>query len=322
MTGSATPTDGRRTQRSLTLGVGIPKDPSILADFSRRAEELGFHGLWAQDTLTKQFSLDGLHALSFAAAVTSRVELGISVLYSGYRHPAVLARELATIDQLSRGRLVVGMGVGNAYHRPKLDALGIPTRPPAARLVEGIGVMRALWSQEEASYDGELYSFSDIESQPKPVQIPGPPIWIGARSEAALARAVEVGDGWTGAGPVGNEEFLAELETVRRELDRHDRAPDTFTVSKNVYVAVEDTRKTARKYMAPFFEKIYGANPVYSSDGMVDRVGVFGTAEQCAEQLQALVRSGVNHLVLHSVYSPADQLEGLAGIVSEMTVGK
>lgn len=163
-------TDGARHP---VFSVGLRSDPAEFAAFIRHADRLGFAALWAQDTLNAEnFSLDPLHQLSFAAAASERMRLGISVLFSGYRNPAVLARDLATIDQLSRGRLTVGLGVGNAYHRPRLEALGIATDRPVLRLIEGIGVMRALWSQDEAEHRGEIYSFS--ESAPNPSRCNSP----------------------------------------------------------------------------------------------------------------------------------------------------
>ncbi|WP_171064119.1 LLM class flavin-dependent oxidoreductase [Actinomadura soli] len=301
------------------LSVGAPTDPELLVPFARRAEELGFAGIWTQDTLsTGNFSLDGLHVLSYLASVTDRLRLGIGVLYSGRRNPAVQARELATIDQLSGGRLTVGLGVGNDYHRETLAALGIPTDRPVRRLVEGIGVMRALWSGAEADYDGELYAFSGIRSQPEPVQRPGPPIWIGARAEPALRRAVRIADGWTGAAPVATDDFLDQLKIVQRALADQGRDPAGFTISKSVYIAVEDTEERARQRLVPAFDRAFGGNPVYDAAGMADRVAVFGPPEHCAERLGELFDAGADELTLYPMYDRMDQLEAFGDLVSSL----
>ncbi|TDD35523.1 LLM class flavin-dependent oxidoreductase [Actinomadura sp. KC06] len=303
------------------LSVGAPNEPDRLVPFARRAEELGFAGIWTQDTLsTQNFSLDGLHVLSYLAAVTERLRLGIGVLYSGRRNPAVQARELATIDQLSGGRLTVGLGVGNAYHRETLAALGISTERPVRRLVEGIDVMRALWSGAEATYDGELYSFSGIRSQPEPVQRPGPPIWIGARAEPALRRAVRIADGWTGAAPAAMDDFLRQLAIVRQALADEGRDPAGFTISRSIYVAVEDTEEKARERLIPAFDRAFGGNPVYDAAGMADRVAVFGSPEHCAERLGELFDAGVDELVLYPMYDRMDQLEAFGELVSALPV--
>ncbi|WP_051579708.1 LLM class F420-dependent oxidoreductase [Pseudonocardia acaciae] len=301
------------------FSVGVPNSPDALATFARRAERLGFSGLWTQDTLSAQsFSLDGLHVLSFMAAATERIGLGISVLYSGRRNPAVQARELATIDQLSGGRLTVGLGVGNDYHRETLESLGIPVDRPVRRLVEGIDVMRALWREDAASYRGEIYSFSDVRSQPKPARPAGPPIWIGARSAPALRRAVRIADGWTGAGPVSTQDFLEQLAVVREALDEQGRDRSGFTVSKGVYLAVEDDVPTARERLVQTFDRAFAANPVYDAAGMADRVAVFGPPEHCAEQLRVLVDAGVDELILHARYDELAQLERFPEVVAAL----
>ncbi|WP_242907761.1 LLM class flavin-dependent oxidoreductase [Actinomadura terrae] len=320
MTDDAGSAADRAAPRAPRLAVGAPSTPDMLVPFAQSAERLGFTGIWTQDSLSADnFSLDGLHVLSYLAAATERLRLGIGVLYSGRRNPAVQARELATIDQLSRGRLTVGLGVGLDYHRPTLAALGIQTDRPVRRLIEGIDVMRALWSQDEAAYDGELYSFSGIRSQPDPVQQPGPPIWIGARAEPALRRAVRIADGWTGAGPAATDDFLKQLAIVQQALDEEGRDPATFTISKSVYIAVEDSEDVARQRLIPEFEKAYGGNPVYNAADMTERVAVFGTVDHCAQRLGELFDAGADELILYPMYDRLAQLEAIGELVPALT---
>lgn len=298
------------------FSVGLIPDPADFGAFIRHADQLGFSGLWAQDTLNAEnFSLDPLHQLSFAAAVSERMRLGISVLFSGYRNPAVLARDLATIDQLSRGRLTVGLGVGNAYHRSRLEALGIATDRPVPRLVEGIAVMRALWGQDQAEHRGEIYSFSGVRSQPKPVQQPGPPIFIGARSEPALRRAANIADGWTGAAMISHAQRAQELAILRDELALIGRDPTSFALSVNVYAAVESDREEAGARAQSVLSAAYKKNPVYDSDGMAQRVAVYGSVEECAAQFRQMIFEGIGELVLHPLYDHFTQLERLARVI-------
>src|SRR5215213_4077286 len=193
--------DGR-----VRFGVGLPQlyDPDLVARFARRAERLGFAHLWALDAVVGSATshapvLDGMHALTFAAAVTERIGLGMAVIVLPRRLPAPLAKELATVDRLSGGRLIAGVGLG--YDDEQTAAgLGYPSGRRVLRLTEGIEVMRALWTQEEASFDGELFRFAGVRMGPKPLQSPHPPLWIGAGHPNALRRAVRLGDGWIGAG--------------------------------------------------------------------------------------------------------------------------
>jgi probable F420-dependent oxidoreductase len=308
--------------RRPVFSVGLRGQPLGLAAYIKHADQLGFDGIWAQETLNAtNYSLDPLHQLSYAAAVSERLRLGVSVLFSGYRNPAVLARELASIDQLSQGRLTVGMGVGNAYHRPRLSALGIVTDRPPQRLVEGIAVMRALWSQEEAEFKGEIYSFSGIRSQPKPVQQPGPPIIIGARAEVAVRRAVTIADGWTGAGMIPPAERKLELAALNSELAAQGRDPATFQISVNVYISVDKDRNRARDRAQEVFSVGFKTSPVYQAEGMADRVAMLGPPEQCAEQMRQLLDQGVNELIFYPMYDYQNQLEGIAKAVELVRKG-
>lgn len=297
----------------LAFSVGLRADPVRFAEFIRHADQCGFAGVWAQDTLNaKNFSLDPLPQLAYAAAVTGRMRLGISVLFSGYRNPAVLARDLATIDQLSGGRLTVGLGVGNAYHRPRLAALGIETDRPVPRLVEGLAVMRALWRDEEAEFHGELFDFSGIRSQPKPVQMPGPPVLIGARAEPALRRAVEIADGWTGAAMIPHAQRAEELAILHRAMAETGRDPRTFTLSVNIYAAVDADRERARRQVQDILSVSFKGSPVYDPTDLARKVAVYGSPEECADQLQSLIDQGVSEIVLHPMYDYFNQLDGFA----------
>jgi probable F420-dependent oxidoreductase len=321
-TSDASSKQGRGKARRPTFSVGLRGQPLGLSAYIKHADDLGFDGVWAQETLNAaSFSLDPLHQLSYAAALSQRLRLGVSVLFSGYRNPAVLARELATIDQLSQGRLSVGIGVGNAYHRPRLAALGIATDRPALRLVEGIAVMRALWSQEEARFKGEIYSFDGISSQPKPMQRPGPPIIIGARAEVAVRRAVAIADGWTGAAMIPPDERAKELAALHSELAAQGRDPATFQISVNVYISVDKDRIRARDMAQEVLSVGFKNSPVYRAEGMAERVAVFGPPEECAQRMRKLLDQGVDELILYPMYDYLNQLEGIAKAVELLRAG-
>src|SRR3954470_23736160 len=179
-------------------------DPRPVAAYAARAEALGFHALWSLDSALGGPTghmpvLDGMHALSFAAAVTSRIRLGVAVVVMSRRNPALLAREVATIDRLSGGRMTLGVGLG-APETERVTQLGFAVDRRVRRLVEGVAGMRELWARDEASFEGELYSFSGARVEPKPLQRPGVPIWFGAGREPALRRAARLGDRWIRSG--------------------------------------------------------------------------------------------------------------------------
>jgi alkanesulfonate monooxygenase SsuD/methylene tetrahydromethanopterin reductase-like flavin-dependent oxidoreductase (luciferase family) len=272
-----------------------------VASAARQIEELGFDGAWTLDSgveppLAHTPVLDGLHALSFAAAHTARVKLGIAVIVLPRRNPVLLAKELASIDRLSGGRLIVGVGLGRKPD--ELTArLGLPADDHVRRLREGVLTMRALWTD----------TFEDAKLEPKPVQRPGPPIWFGARARPALRRAARIGDGWIGAGSSSSQDFAEQSKVLDEELAEAGRR---ISKAKRVYIAVEDDAAQAFQRLSAVLDRMY------ASPGMTERVAVCGPAEHCAEALRALVAAGAEELLLHPLYDHARQLDALAGVAS------
>ena len=302
----------------LRISVGLPQllpgdEADVVLRYAGRAEELGFSGLWSLDAVPGAATarvplLDGLHVLTAAAAVTRAIGLGIAVLVLPARNPAQLARELATIDRLSGGRLVVGVGVGR--REPTAAGLGLPAEHRARRLREGVEVLRALWADGEATYDGEHYRFADLRIEPKPVQRPGPPIWFGAGSPPALRRAARLGDGWLGAGSSTSATFPAQVGILTAALRAAGRDPGAFPIGKRVYIAVEDTERRARERLTAVLDGMYDA------PGLTARVAVCGPPEACAAQLRDLTAAGARVLLLNPMYDHLEQLEALAAVAA------
>jgi probable F420-dependent oxidoreductase len=305
------------------VSVGLPQqldgdDPGPVAAFAVRAEALGFAGLWSLDgavggPLGHWPLLDGLHVLSHVAAVTRDVRLGIAIVVLPRRNPAQLAKDLATIDRLAAGRLVVGVGLGSDDER--IGALGFPTDRRVRRLVENVEVMRALWARNAASYAGEVFRFSGVDMEPKPLQRPGPPVWFGAGREPALRRAVRLGDGWIGAGSSSTDAFVEQSAFVARELEAGGRDPARFAIAKRVYVAVEDDERVARERMAAILDAMYGW------PGLADRCAVCGPAERVAETVRAIADAGAQEILLNPMYGHLAQLEALPEVVRLAAAG-
>jgi probable F420-dependent oxidoreductase len=274
---------------------------------AQRAEELGFARLWTMDSVVggatgHNDTVDGLHLLSYAAAVTESIGLGIAVIVLPLRNPLLLARELASIDRLSGARLTVGVGLG-VGDEERAARLGFPSGRPVRRLVENVEVLRAAWTQPEASFDGELYQFTDVPLEPKPATQPHPPIWVGARAEPALRRAVRIGDGWIGSGSSSVDDFVAQAAIVRDAVAESGRDPATFPIAKRVYVAVGDGKQLEE-----------GLDEMYSWPGLGARVAVSGSPDQITEQLTRMREAGAQELLLHPLHDHFEQLEALAEI--------
>src|SRR5919108_2612680 len=209
------------TGKAVRYGIAIPQDfidgpldIPFLHTFLSRAEALGYDSAWVQEQIVGSVPiLEPLTLLSYAAALTRRLRLGTSVMLTVFRNPIQLAKSLTALDQLSQGRLTVGVGIGNP--RPEDTAFGVPLGRRARRFVEGIEVMKALWTQPTATFAGEYWQLAGVAQEPKPVQQPHPPLWFGAREPAALRRAVRLGDGFMGAGSSSTQDFQSQVQLLR-----------------------------------------------------------------------------------------------------------
>lgn len=195
--------------------------PATAARVAHAAEAAGFESLWAGEHVVLPDPrvpasmmdpgdriLDPVVALTFLAARTSRIRLGTGIIILPQRNPLVLAKELASLDVLSDGRLVIGIGVG--YLEPEFRALGIPFEDRSARSDDYLAAMVAVWSQERPAYHGRFFSFEGVQAHPQPSQRPHPPIVMGGASSAAYRRAVQAASGWYG--------FNLDLETTAQHL--------------------------------------------------------------------------------------------------------
>lgn len=296
----------------IPCGIAIPQtfagpqaDVELIRQFAPKAESLGYESLWVQEQILSDTAiLEPVTLLTFAAALTSRARLGTSVILPVIRNPVQLAKSLATLDQLSRGRLTVGVGIGGA-HLPE-RVFGVPVERRARRFVETVRVLKALWTQPRATVAGDFWSFENVAMEPKPVQKPHPPIWFGARDEIGLKRAVRHGDGWMGAGSSSSADFVRGVAILRRLFDESGRDPASFVISKRVYLAVDEDRPRAERRLREWF----GAR--YKNAEMAVRVSIWGGRNECVDKLAELTRAGAQHFLLNPVFDELDHLELLA----------
>jgi probable F420-dependent oxidoreductase len=300
---------------NIPCGIAIPQsfaDPSTDADVIRRflprAEALGYEGLWVQEQIIGDAPiLEPVTLLTYAAALTSKPHLGTSVLLTVIRNPVQLAKSLASLDQLSRGRLIVGVGIGGA-HVPE-SVFGVSSERRGRRFVEGLQVMKELWTQPRATINGEFWRFENVAMEPKPAQKPHPPLWFGARDAVALRRAARLGNGWMGAGSSSSADFVLQAEQLRHFLEEAKRDPDEFTISKRVYIAIDDDRARAERRLRDWF------GMRYKNAEMASRVSIWGNRAECIDKLGEIVRAGARHLLLNPVFDEIEHLELLASEV-------
>ena len=218
------------------INTGAYSYPATMVRIAQAAESAGFDSVWASEHVVlpdvqgqqsymapEHRILNPVAALTHIAAHTSTIRLGTGVIVLPQHHPLVLAKEIASLDVLSGGRMIFGVGVG--WARPEFRALGVPFEDRGQRMDEYLAAMRAIWSQEKPAYYGQFVSFDNIQAYPRPLQRPYPPIVVGGRSPAAFRRAVEVAHGWYG--------FSLDLEETAH--------------------ALADLRQAARRYSRPGF---------------------------------------------------------------------
>ncbi|MFQ5667857.1 MAG: LLM class F420-dependent oxidoreductase [Candidatus Binatia bacterium] len=212
-----------------------------------RAEQLGYHVLWTAEhiifprTITTPYPyggrfpypvtdpvLDIVATLSYVAALTRRIRLGSSVLVLPYRNPIVLGKQLASLDVLSHGRLL--LGVAGGWLKEEFDMLGVPFRERGRRLDEYIALLRSLWSEERVTFRGRWFELQEAAFFPKPAQQP-PPIWIGGGSPAALRRVARAGDGWIAAPRPTLDDLAADIATIRHQAEGAGRDPGAIGVA-------------------------------------------------------------------------------------------
>lgn len=267
-------------------------------------ERNGFDAMWAGDHLAfAQPILDPLVQLSQASAISQRLMLGTAVFLLPLRHPAPVAKQVATLDLLSSGRVIFGVGVGGEF--PGEFALsGVPVTERGARLSEGIEVLRKLWRGEPVAHSGKFYPFPETLMLPAPYQPGGPPIWCGGRKEAALRRAGRLADGWLSY-VVTPDQYRAALEIIARAGEEAARDLSSFATGHLLFVRLAKDYDSALKYATEKLSKRYAMD--FSKPAK--RYCALGTAEQVAASIREFYQAGVRHLVLDFIAERDDQIE-------------
>jgi probable F420-dependent oxidoreductase len=301
------------------FSIAIPQmaingfDAAGTRDFLVRAEELGFEGGWTlEQTIGPAPLIPPMELLAYAAACTTRLRLGVAVLITALHDPLQLAATATAVDQLSHGRLDLGVGAGGGF-RP-FAAFGVEKKTFISSFNEGLELMKAAWSDEpKVTFHGRFRDVDDLPIQPKPVQRPHPPIWFGGSAPKALARAVRLGDAFLGAGSSTTADFTEAIKIVRRELGEQGKDAEKFTIGKRVYLTVDDDPARARERVLEGLRRIYG--PMRG----IDEVPVSGTPDEVVRGVQEVIDAGAEMVLLNPVGADVpenrEQLERLAAEV-------
>ena len=306
----------------MQFGIALPNYGSLaelatLVRLARLAEELAVDSIWVSDHLVAPVGVQSIYpfdrrpdakpgdmgvierfyepmmTLAYLAGQTTRIRLGISAYVMPYRNPVLTAKHVATLDALSGGRLILGIGTG--WLREEFEAVAVPFEHRGQRTDDYLAVCKALWSGDEARFDGRHYQLRSVRTGPRPAQRPHPPLWIAGNSAAAIDRAARVGDGWH-AIDLAPDEIAPLIARLRGRIAAHGRSPDAVTVSLRKGVLVRDQPPAA-------------ARPLYGDRTAIQR------------DLERYRRAGVDYLVAglrqaKSADEIAGTLQNVAGALS------
>ena len=296
----------------VAFGISLPHraidpiDMGAVRTVAKRAEALGFRDLWVtENTLDHVMCFDPVVVLTYAAAVTSRIRLGASVVVLAVHSPMMVAHQWATLDYVSGGRAVLGVGLGREHHYREF---AVPEDAKVRRFREEVDIIRALWTEPEVTYRGRFYQLDGATMSPKPVQRPLP-LWMGVGHPNAVRRAASIADGWMGSGGSSIAEFGRSVPILREALAAAGRDSPEFPISKRIFLSVDERPAAAHAELHRWFTEVYH-NPAGTNAS-----GIYGTPEQVRTRLEEVVALGANHIMLNPIGRYAEQVEALAEIV-------
>ena len=291
-----------------TIGFMVPAmAPDATAtstiDFARHAEALGADSVWVPDRLLYR-SPEALVTLAAIAAVTSRVRLGTNVLLGVLRPPVLLAKTLATLDVLSGGRLIVGLGVGS--RADDFSASQVPIRQRGARMDELVDFLELAWTGAPLQFAGRFLQVDVGALGEQPVQKPHPPIWFGGGADAVLRRVARVGDGWIASTSTGLAGFTPRWSQIQRYAAEYGRDPTTITPAALMQFSIDTDRDRAQAAMHAYLTRSY--NPARA-----ENLGpMTGTPEDLIRGAESFFNAGVQLLILSSITADPAHLDLLA----------
>ena len=279
--------------------------PIRAVDMAVRAEGLGYDSFWTTD-----FALgpppDPMALLAAASQRTERILLATGVMVLPYRHPVALAKTVATIDVLSNGRLVLGLGVGG--NKKEFDAMGLDIHQRGRMADEKLALLRRLLSEDGVTHRGEFHEVEDVDVGPEPVQRPHPPIWLGplwknGLVDATVRRTGRLGDGFIPSS-VPASRYAEVREKVRAYAEQAGRDPDAIEFGTVLWFCLDDDRARAWKILKAESDRWRSDRPTIRG-----QANVSGYAEDCVAAIQEFVDAGVTHFVMYAAVPPSQTMQ-------------
>jgi probable F420-dependent oxidoreductase len=313
--------------RDVQIGLAVENftPPSVAPDaegilrYARRADELGFDSLWAWDHIllgSKQAFpfLESLSTLSAIAAVTKRAALATGVLVLPVRNPVILAKVTSTLDQISGGRLI--LGVASGWYEREFEAVGVSFADRGRVFLRNLDVLERFWTEERVTGEADGMSFKNAVMLPKPHDGRKPTVLIGGYVDRVLRRVATRSDGWLTYFYTA-ESFSRAWEKVRTFAAEAGRDPDQLTNVAQLPICIDESYEAADRKVREFLDRYFDMAPWSESTA---ESSIRGTPEQCAEQLREHIRAGVRHIALVPWNYDPDQVERIAAELVPMLV--
>jgi len=305
--------------------AGEHETRSVLT-LARKAEAMGFDSLWIGDSVTAKPRHDALSMLAAIAAVTERAEIGTAVLLPMLRNPVLLAQQAATVDRISEGRLILGLGTARDVPtiRREFEAASVPFEKRIGRMLEGVRYMRALWqggplnwpSDDPSPREGDgRWQAEGIEIAPLPEITParpsGPPLWSGGAAYGALKRAGRYFDGWFPSGPSDPEVYGQNWAKVQAYAAEAGRDPAAITPAMYLTLAIDENPARAETALNTYLEAYYNQPAAHLR---AHQATFAGTPEAAADWVRGFVEAGARHLCIRPVGDTAEQMGWIMGM--------
>lgn len=274
-------------------------------EFAHLAEEMGFDSIWVPEALVNETPAgDILMTMSALVHNSSRITVGAGAVLLPLRNPVVLAKELATLDQYSGGRIIVGFGVGGPpdSHPDAFEACGVSMGERGSRTDEALEIMTKLWTGEPVSHEGRFQSFSNIRLEPRPQQRPHPPLWAGGVSERMLKRAARYADGFYPV-RINPEEYAESWSRIEKYGEEMGRDVSGMAKGIHLFYRIGESREEARAAGEAEVNRRRGFKVSLVDDGRY----AFGNFDDCAKTVESFLEVGVDHIVFNAM-TPSDEV--------------
>jgi probable F420-dependent oxidoreductase len=295
------------------MNQDLPNFREIL-DLAEHAEALGFDSVWVGDSVLARPRFEALTTLAAIAARTQRVQLGTAVLLPMLRHPVMLANEVASLDNVADGRLILGLGIGgnNPSVAQEFAACGVPIARRVGLFEEGITLIRRLWTEPEVTFQGRYFQVQSVRLGLRPLQEPGVPIWLAGSGDNALRRVLRLGDGWV---PISSSPPAFTADWERLQVLGQEMGRDALNLHRCLYTTLNVNADIvqAERELRAFIESYYGI----PYEVQATRNGLCaGSVEQCIAWLKAFVAAGAQSIVVR--FGSPDQKGQLARFAREV----